>query len=144
MHNIAIKDTYSDIVTRNKLEVVTYNCKNITTSAFAVNDFFQDSDIVLPQEHWLFQSQISLLDEVSDKIQSADFGEVEILRKAELDPSIKVFEHGGNRIRCIQIDNFIEQKGLVLVSVYLQCRGLSGNMDEFCDCIDQLREICLK
>ena len=71
-------------------------------------------------------------------------GGVGILWKSEIDSRIKVLDDGGNRIQCIQLENFTAQKGLLLVSAYLPCRGLGGNVDEFCDCIDQLREICSK
>ena len=143
------------------LNVSSYNCKNIITSTSTVNELFKDNDIVLIQEHWLFQSQIPLLDEVCEGVGSAGkgtdyldpilptqmprgYGGVGILWKSEIDSRIKVLDDGGNRIQCIQLENFTAQKGLLLVSAYLPCRGLGGNVDEFCDCIDQLREICSK
>jgi len=131
------------------------------TSTLAIADIFKCNDIILVQEHWLFQSQTDLLSEVHENINSVGkgtdyndpllptqlprgFGGVGVLWKKELDPKVTVLDDGGNRIQCLQLSNFKDNKGLVIVSVYMPCRGLSGNVTEFCDCVDQLREIILK
>ena len=48
---------------------------------------------------------------------------------------------GGNRIQCIEVSG---QDPLLLVSVYMPCRGLRENVDEFQDCLAQLVETSMK
>ena len=51
--------------------------------------------------------------------------------------------NGGNRIQCVEISN--PANPLLLVSVYMPCKGLKGNTEEFVDfCLAQLTEIYLK
>ena len=126
-----------------------------------MDELFENNDIVMIQEHWLFHSQIPMLNEVRSDVNSVGkgtdindpmlptqmprgYGGVGILWKKELDSKIKALDDGGKRIQCIQIENFANNKGLILCSVYLPSKGIGGNVEEFCECIDQLREICLK
>lgn len=48
---------------------------------------------------------------------------------------------GGNRIQCAELKSSIL---LLLVSVYMPYKGLSDNIEDFQDCLDQLNEICQK
>ena len=50
------------------LKVASFNCKNIKTSALCVNDLLKNNSILLLQEHWLFQVQLHLLNEIGENI----------------------------------------------------------------------------
>ena len=61
--------------------------------------------------------------------------------KHEIDHLIHVLQDGGNRIQCAELRG---ENPLLLISVYMPCRGLSDNVEDYNDCLDQLREILLK
>lgn len=143
------------------LKIISYNCKNVKTGAVTLQNFLIENDIIMLQEHWLFHSQISHLGEINKDIgycgkgtdmnnpilptqMPRGFGGVGIIWKSEMNPFIAVVEDGGNRIQCAHIKNFSNDKGLFIVSLYLPSKGLSQNTEDFCTCIDQLREIMLK
>ena len=48
----------------NLLHDGTFNCKNIKTCAQTFHDLLKEGDIFLVQEHWLFDYELSLLDEL--------------------------------------------------------------------------------
>ena len=58
-----------------------------------------------------------------------------------MDHLVTRLSDGGNRIQCIEVSS---QDPLLLVSVYMPCRGLRENVDEFQDCLAQLREVIKK
>ena len=64
-----------------------------------------------------------------------------ILWKKDIDHLITRLPDGGNRIQCIEMAC---KDPMVIISVYMPCKGLKDNRDEFADCLAQLREICQK
>ena len=46
----------------------TFNCKNIKTCAQTFHNLLKEVDILLIQEHWLFDCELSLLDELHSDI----------------------------------------------------------------------------
>ena len=58
-----------------------------------------------------------------------------------MDHLIQVLPDGGNRIQCVELKG---EDPLLLVSAYMPCRGLSDNIDDCSDCLDQLGEIVSK
>ena len=92
---------------------MTYNCKNIKTSGGSINELCKLSDILLLQETWLFQCEISLLSEVQggllgigkcidsdNPIPPSKFprGHGAIMWKKELDAFIKMKPDGNNNV----------------------------------------------
>ena len=69
------------------------------------------------------------------------YGGVGILWKRNIDRLVSVVPDGGNRIQCISIR---AEKPILLVSIYMPCKGVSDNHEAFADCLDQLSEILLK
>jgi exonuclease III len=80
----------------------------------------RDNDLILLQEHWLFQAQIGLLGEIETTIKYAGkgvdkyhslppthqprgYGGVAILWKNELDSQIKQLDEGNECIQCIDM-----------------------------------------
>ena len=115
-------------------------------------------DIFLIQEHWLFDFQLNLLNEIHPKIygfrkavDSKDpitpvslprgYGGTGILWCKEINNIVNPLEIGNDRICCIEI---LGTTKLLLISVYLPCKGLSLDTIEFCNCIYQLHEIMQK
>ena len=51
-----------------ELNIIFFNCTNIKTPTNTILELFQSNDIILIQEHWLYECQISMLGEISDNI----------------------------------------------------------------------------
>jgi len=146
------------------VKVASYNCKNIRTSAHAVNKLFKvhNCDILLLQETWLFEAQLSLLGEINSEIQYAGkgadhnqplppiqmprgYGGVAVLWTAKLARYVTILKEGSERIQCVELRcrNSSKRRTLV-ISVYFPCNGYSSSKEDFCACIDELFEIVTK
>jgi hypothetical protein len=53
---------------RQNIKIAAFNCKNVITSTPAINELFETHDIILLQEHWLFEFQLHLLEEIGADI----------------------------------------------------------------------------
>lgn len=112
-------------------------------------------DLYLIQEHWLFDCQLDLLNElhndyigIGKAIDSNDpippiqmprgYGGVAILWRKELDSLITPTKIGNERIQCVEIEG---NPNTLVVSLYLPCRGSNNHFSELCECMDQLNEI---
>ncbi|CAC5405238.1 unnamed protein product [Mytilus coruscus] len=51
-----------------KLNILSFNCKNLKTSGNFIRDMKQEIDIFLIQEHWLFHCELNMLSEIHDEI----------------------------------------------------------------------------
>jgi exonuclease III len=113
-------------------------------------------DICMIQEHWLFNCQIQLLNEIHENLngigKSVDdndllqpiqmprgYGGTGILWKKELDHLINVIDIGNERIQCVEFTG--SSRKLLLVSVYMPCKGPQNHVLEFQECVDILYEI---
>jgi hypothetical protein len=56
-----MKDVETD--EKQKIRLVSFNCKNSKTCALIIDKLLQTNAIILIQEHWLFQAQIHLIRE---------------------------------------------------------------------------------
>ena len=63
-----LKPTRSKVYSSQKLKIAAYNCKNAKTSVPAINKLFENNNLILLQEHWLFQFQLNLLGEICEDI----------------------------------------------------------------------------
>jgi hypothetical protein len=113
-------------------------------------------DIWMIQEHWLFNCQIQLLNEIHENLngigKSVDdndplqpiqmprgYGGTGILWKKELDHLINVIDIGNERIQCVEFMGSSRKR--VIVSVYMPCKGPHNHVLEFQECVDMLYEI---
>ena len=146
-------------IEHSELKICSYNCKNIKTSVLAINELFEkEYQILLIQEHWLFQFQIQLLGEVgenicyagkgvdlNDPIQPVQLprghGGVAILWNKKLDKFITSLPDGGERIQCIQFKD--QHYPVLIVSAYFPTGGVNSD-DQYMDCLVQLEEILNK
>ncbi|CAG2231328.1 unnamed protein product [Mytilus edulis] len=107
------------------------------------------------QKHWLFNFQLNLLNELHQNIcgigKAVDdkdpinptnlprgYGGTGILWRKDLDNFINPLDIGNDRICCVEL---LGSSKLLLVSVYLPCKGTPSDSLEFYNCIDQLHEI---
>ncbi|MEW8548177.1 MAG: endonuclease/exonuclease/phosphatase family protein, partial [Candidatus Thiodiazotropha sp.] len=142
------------------LTVVTFNCKNIATCELVLDELLNKEkvDILLLQEHWLFDCNLGRLNEISDaymgqcKAVDTDdpilttqmprgYGGTAVLWKKQINHLVTALQDGGNRIQCVEVKG---HEPILFVSVYMPCKGLSDNLEDFGDCVDQLNEIVLK
>ena len=101
---------------------MSFNCKNVNTCNYVLNELFvkQNVDIVLLQEHWLFDCQLHRLGEVSElcsgcgkAVDTGDpilpvqmprgYGGTGILWKKTIDHLVTALPDGGNRIQCVEL-----------------------------------------
>ena len=97
---------------------MSFNCKNIKTSRDTIFEFFKKCDIILIQEHWLYECQVSMLGEISDKIghvvkgvddsnpiepiqMPRSYGCLAILWRQEMDSIIRPLTDCGERLQYI-------------------------------------------
>ena len=105
------------------LNILTFNCKNIKTCGLLFKELEKDVDIYLIQEHWLFDCQLDLLNEIHNDyigigkaVDSNDlippiqmprgYGGIAILWRKEQDmysliTSLKI---GNERIQCVETE----------------------------------------
>ena len=53
-------------VNKEYFKIVTFNCKNIETSKYAIQELSKTTDVILLQEHWYFDCQLNKLNAVSE------------------------------------------------------------------------------
>ncbi|CAC5418944.1 unnamed protein product [Mytilus coruscus] len=121
----------------------------------ALNNQLYFQNIFLIQEHWLFNFQLHLLNElhqnicgIGNAVDDKDpisptnlprgYGGTGILWRKDLNNFINPLDIGNDRICCVEL---LGSSKLLLVSDYLPCKGSPSDSLEFYNCIDQLREI---
>ena len=141
------------------INLISYNCKNVLTSAHLIDTLLQNSDFVLLQETWLFQCNQHLLAEVASDVQYAGkgvdfynplspiqlprgYGGVAILWKSSIDHLVTVLPDGNQRMQCIEVAS--NESRCLLISLYMPSRGITNCDVEFQECVDLLSEIVEK
>ena len=66
------------------------------------------------------------------------YGGVAVLWKKRISHLVSPIPDGGNRLQGIKVAGV---KPVLLLSVYMPCRGIKDNIEEFEDCLAQLDEI---
>ena len=142
------------------LKVASYNCKNfnnIVTQSY-IQKAFKECNILLLQEHWLLESQFSLL------YKSVDVCDVAFIAKSSMDQSVLLngrpfggsaiiwkttmtnkvvpVETISNRLTCIKC--FLDEENFILIfNVYMPCD--SGRKDtkflEYQDILSEMQSI---
>ena len=117
------------------------------TAGPAFETFKKDTNIVLVQEHWYFDCQLHRLNSVSSDfigqgkaVDTGDpilplqmprgYGGTAVLWKRGIDHLIVVLPDGGNRIQCVELRG---AESLLLISVYMPCKGLQGCVENYED-----------
>lgn len=143
---------------RDELYILSFNCKNIKTSGPFLYEMSKAYEVILIQEHWLFDFELQLLNEIHENINGIGkavdsdnnfefsnlrrgYGGVAILWSQKIDKYIKPLNDGGTRIQCIEISI---KNPILLISVYLPTRVENDRFEEFSDCLNQLYEIIQK
>ena len=137
------------------LNILTFSRLNTKTCGLLFKELEKDVDIYLIQEHWLFDCQLDLLNEIhNDYIgigKAVDsnnpippiqmprgYGGVAILWKKELDSLITSLKIGNERIQCVETEG---NPNTLIVSLYLPCKSSNNHFSELCECIHLLHEI---
>ena len=142
---------------KQTLSIVSYDCTNIKTSTQAISDLIQGNQILLIQEHWLFQCLFDFMGEMdghvlfvgketylNDAIHPTQmprgYGGVAVLWHSDIDHLIKPLDDGGERIQCVEVKVSGNNK-LLIVSDYLPTKGGADSVMDYQACLDQLHEI---
>ena len=128
------------------------------TAGPAFETFKKDTYVVLVQEHWYFDCQLHRLNSVSSDfigrgkaVDTGDpilplqmprgYGGTAVLWKRGIDHLIVVLPDGGNRIQCVELRG---AEPVLIISVYVPCKGLQGCVENYEDTLTQLNEIVIK
>jgi len=134
---------------KQSLKIITFNCKNCLTCGPFFNEAMKYMNVCLIQEHWLFNCQIDLFNEIHENLigigKSVDdkdpiqpshmprgYGGVGILWRKEIDHLISVVAIGNERIQCVEMRG--TSRKLILVSIYMPCKGAPNNVNDFQEC----------
>ena len=137
------------------LNILDFNCKNILTSIPLFDELDKSVDMYLLQERWLFECQLHLLqklhhnyngtgnavntyDPIAPYLMPRGHRGVPITWKKTLDNFITPLTIGNERIQCIELSG---KKSVILISVYLPCKGSDNHLTKLKECIDLLHEI---
>ena len=135
------------------LRVGTYNCKSLKRNVDGIRKLCDVSDIVFLQEHWLFPSDLPLLNNVHNKftsygISSIDpsdrvivgrpFGGVAVLWNNMLAPLVRPVSYDDNRI--IGLECVINGHKMLLLGVYLPYDS-KQNFEEYVYYLGKLKSI---
>ncbi|CAG2196848.1 unnamed protein product [Mytilus edulis] len=137
------------------LKILDFNCKSVLTCGPIFKELENSIDMFLLQEHWLYDCQLSMINEISDHLtgfgKAVDtldpisatqmprgYGGTAILWKKYLDSIISPSTIGNERIQGIEVTS---DPNLILLSVCLPCKGSYQHLSDFQDYIAQLHEI---
>ena len=128
------------------------------TALHAVGELSKKTDVMLIQEHWYFDCQLNKLEEVCElltgtgkAVDTGDpimptqmprgYGGVAVLWKKSIGHLVTPIPDGGNRIQGVEIAG---DKPTLLPSVYMPCKGIKDNIEDYEDCLAQVHEILQK
>ena len=128
--------------TKHSIKVISYNCKNVRTSVNEIQTLCKRCDILLLQETWLLDGDLSYLSFLSDKfyakgissmntsqdiIQGRPYGGIAILWRKELSHSYNIIEFD-ERLMVLNLKcNSIE---ILVCNIYMPC-SCDSNLDDF-------------
>ena len=138
--------------------MLTYNCKNMETARHAVGELSKKADVMLIQDHWYFDCQLNKLEKVCELLTGTrkvvdtgdpimptqmprGYGGVAVLWKKSIGHLVTPIPDGGNRIQGVEIAG---DKPTLLLSVYMPCRGIKDNIEDYEDCLAQVHGILQK
>lgn len=144
---------------KSSIKIVTANIKNFNADKVYLHHLLQNYDIVCIQEHWLFNFEKSNLEKVSNthschakSVDDSDpispyqrprgYGGTAIFSPKDWAAITKYEKDGDHRIIVLTIN--LPGRHLCIVNCYLPCRGYKTSLDDYKDCLTQLREIICK
>ena len=141
------------------LNIASFNCKNLNNQSTMnfISSMFYDCQIMLIQEHWLYESQFYLFDRLfSDEIcihgkssmdpsilrQGRPYGGNAIIWKSSIKNKIDVINTTSKRLTCIQL-MMDEHTSILIFNVYMPCdQGYKGDMfTEFQDILAEMHTL---
>ena len=136
------------------IKLASYNCKGFKYRNYPyINKLFNKCDIVLLQEHWLFQNEFCVINKIVPNaeycfvsamnddviLNGRPYGGVGVLYRKKNNLSIKPIISQSKRICAFQC-HFAEVK-FIIFSVYMPCNA-SGNLEEFTDVLSETVSLC--
>ncbi|KAJ2937238.1 hypothetical protein O0L34_g19431 [Tuta absoluta] len=120
----------------NNINFISYNCKNIKTTAQEVRDMCRAADLLALQETWLWPHDLGFVDELDDEfsvaakssmdtsvgvVRGRPYGGLALMwRKAKFH-SVSVIECHSNRLLAIRITE--GPKSFLVFNIYMPCDG---------------------
>ena len=63
-----IADIQTNFKGEGEIHIASLNCKNLKTSACIIDELLKQHQIILIQEHWLFETQINTIGDLNKNI----------------------------------------------------------------------------
>lgn len=136
---------------------MTLNAKNVKSNQIYVKNLLQSCDICCVQEHWLFQFQLDMLNEIDSNFQShakavderdpisplqvpRGYGGNAILLRKNWDLKTSLRKDGSDRIVVLEIEAI---PSICIISAYLPCRG-NTSRERFTEVLQEVEELLHK
>jgi exonuclease III len=137
------------------LSLATFNIKGFQSNQNYYNELLQKFDILLLQEHWLFNFEQDILkqyhtdftpftrhvddfDPISPISRPRGYDGIAVIYKKTLSPSITQISDGDHRIQAIEI--ITNEKSICLVNIYLPARGTTTGQELYRSALDTIRD----
>ncbi|VDI00795.1 Hypothetical predicted protein [Mytilus galloprovincialis] len=141
------------------LRIVSFNIKGFNSNKNYFDEILDKHDIVLIQEHWLFNYEKELLKQhhsdlitfsrqiddnepLSPISRPRGHGGIAILYRKSMSTMFSQLPDGDNRIQAIEIST--TKDPICLINVYLPSRGTDKGHDAYRAALDILKELLLK
>ena len=143
------------------LKICSYNCKNFRgpgRQSF-IQELFTECDFLLLQEHWLYESQFSIFNDISphsinfEGKSSMDpevhrmgrpYGGVVIMWRANIELKVTPIPTNSSRLICVNI-SMSECANILLFNVYMPCDvgRNTENISEYQDVLAEISTLCV-
>ena len=144
---------HTDKVKNKQICIASFNCKNIYSSRKEINELLECNDIVMLQETWLMEFQLSMLNNLhsdfyakgvtavnidNDILTGRPYGGLAILWKKDIAQMCKIVEYNDNRLMGLELNT--GNNTVMLINVYLPYNS-TNNSDEYLYYLSKIEHI---
>ena len=135
----------------NCIQLVSYNMHGFCQGNLYLNELCRDADVIFVQEHWLYPSNLHLLNNISDEfvcfgvsamteltgkgiLSGRPFGGVAILVRSNIAKNCHLVHKSERFVIVRYLD-------MLLINVYMPCKSVANYTDIYCDTLNNISAI---
>ncbi|XP_045502143.1 uncharacterized protein LOC123699266 [Colias croceus] len=137
----------------NNINLISFNCKNVTRSVECVRQLCRSADVVALQETWLMPHDLGFLAAIDDDfactgtsavdtsagvLRGRPYGGVALLWRKVAFPTVTVVKCNSVRLAAIKIE--LSDRSILIFSVYMPTES-NENLVEFTECLSEMTAI---
>ncbi|XP_045506381.1 uncharacterized protein LOC123702662 [Colias croceus] len=137
----------------NNINLISFNCKNVTRSVECVRQLCRSADVVALQETWLMPHDLGFLAAIDDDfactgtsavdtsagvLRGRSYGGVALLWRKVAFPTVTVVKCNSVRLAAIKIE--LSDRSILIFSVYMPTES-NENLVEFTECLSEMTAI---